>query len=112
MKLHPTSGDNSSIRTHSEFPVTSSRSSLRSSGVTGARRSCERKEDLFQIAARWEPSRSGQLGQRADTRHAAAAEEQEPVAYALGIAELVDREHEGAALNCFVSQQVHHLAGL
>src|SRR5712691_4688018 len=104
MKLYPTSGDNSSIRTHSELPVTSSRISLRSNGVTGAPGSCECKEDLFQIAADRQPGGSRQLRQRADAFHTAAAEEDDPVAYAPGIAELVDREHQRAAITGLVSQ--------
>src|SRR6266403_4125113 len=112
MKLYPTSGDSSSIRTQREFPVTSSRISLRNSGATGARGSCERKEDLFEIGADRQPGRSRQLGQRANAHHAAAGEEHEPVAYALGVAELVDRQHQGAAISRLVSQQVHHLACL
>src|SRR6516162_8461622 len=112
MKLYPTSGDSNSIKTQRELPVTSSRSSLRNSGATGARGSCERKEDLFEIAADRQAGRSCQLGQRADAHHAAAAEQHEPVAYPLGVAELVDRQHQGAAINHLVSQQVHHFACL
>src|ERR1700730_6313127 len=112
MKLYPTSGDSNSIRTQRELPVTSSRISLRNSGATGARGSCERKEDLFEIAAVRQAGGSCQLGQRPDTHHAAAAEKHEPVAYALGVAELVDRQHQGAAIGRLVSQQVHHLASL
>src|ERR1700720_4211162 len=112
MKLYPTSGDSSSSRTHRELPVASSRISLRSTGPMGARGSCEGKEDLFQSAACWQPGRDGQLGQRADAFHEAAAQEDEPIAYALGIAELVYREHERAAINRFIAQQAHDFAGL
>src|ERR1700719_1797882 len=99
MKLYPTSGDSSSSRTHRELPVASSRISLRSTGPMGARGSCEGKEDLFQIAACWQPGRDGQLGQRADAFHEAAAQEDEPIAYALGSAQLVYREHESGGMH-------------
>src|SRR5258707_806152 len=112
MKLYPTSGDSNSKRTHRELPMASSRSSLRSAGPMGARGSGERKEDLFQIGANWQACSRRQLGQRAGASHPAAAQEDEPVAYALRITELVNREHQGAAVRRFVSQQVHHLAGL
>src|ERR1700730_10569627 len=112
MKLYPTSGDSNSSRTQRELPVASSRSSLRSTGPMGARGSCEGKEDLLHIGAKWQSCSRRQLGQRASATHTAAAQEDEPVAYALRIAELLNREHEGAAISRFVSQQVHHLAGL
>src|SRR6266581_3539125 len=112
MKLYPTSGDSNSSRTHRELPVASSRISLRSTGVTGARGSCEGKEDLLQIAAYRQSGRNGQLGQRADTFYEAAAEEDEPIAYALGIAELVYREHQSAPVHRLVAQQVHDFACL
>src|SRR5437016_5804284 len=92
--------------------ATSSRISLRNNGATGARGSCERKENLFEIAADRQAGRNRQLGQGADAHHAAAAEQHEPVAYALGVAELVDRQHQGAAISRLISQQVHHLACL
>jgi len=79
--------------------VASSRISLRSSGVTGARDSRECKEDLFEIAAYRQSGRTGQLGQRADTLYEAGAEEDEPIAYALGIGELMYREHQSAPIH-------------
>src|SRR5215472_2514950 len=112
MKLYPTSGDSNSSRTQSELPVASSRSSLRSTGVMDARRSRERKEDLYQITARRQLGRSGQLRQRADTPHYATAEEDKPIAYAVGIAKLVDRQHQRAPCHGLVTQQAHDFAGL
>src|SRR5438876_941516 len=96
MKLYPTSGDSNSRRTDRELPVASSRISLRSSGVTGARDSRECKEDLFEIAAYRQSGRNGQLGQRADTLYEAGAQEDEPIAYALGIGADVSRAPECA----------------
>src|SRR5260221_6363335 len=112
MKLYPTSGDSNSVRTQRELPVASSRISLRNSGATGARGSCERKEDLFEIGADRQPYRGSQLRRRAGAHHAPAAKKHDPVAYALGVAELMDRQHQGAAISRLVSQQIHHLARL
>src|SRR5215467_6428788 len=112
MKLYPTSGDSNSNRTQRELPVASSRSSLRSTGVREAGGSRERKEDLFQITAHRQPGRSGQLGQRADASHDTAAQQDKAIAYALGIAELVDREHQSAPISRLLAQQIHDFAGL
>jgi hypothetical protein len=70
------------------------------------------RNTLSEIAAERQPCRGCQLRRSAGSDHAAGTEEHEPIADALGIAELVDGEQQGAATQRLVSQQAHDLACL
>src|SRR5215470_13822961 len=96
-------------------PVTTPQSSLTSKGASGARRtpmaSGERKEHLLEPGGA-ELRRGAQLGKRTDAPHRAAGEQDEAVADTLGIGELMDGEHERAAVRRHLAQERHDLAGL
>src|SRR5256885_11795344 len=92
----PTSGPIASSMIHHDRDATSSRASLRSSHTSAALR--EGKEYLFQVAAaRGSAARRGERRQfvdRALAADAAAAQQDEPIADARGVVDLVDRQEQ------------------
>src|SRR5437667_1349591 len=96
-------------------PLRTSRSSLPSNGWIGARRivtaSGERKEHLLQ-SCRALAAAHAKLVERADPAHPAVREQHEAVADALGVAQLMHRENEGAPAAGHVAQHGHDLARL
>src|SRR5262245_33118463 len=101
--------------TQSARPLTISRSSLASSGRSGAREtgagSGERKEDLLEMRRRQMRARA-QAGERALAAQAPLRQQKEAVAHALGVGELMDREHEGAPARGRAAQHLGDGAGL
>src|SRR5258705_13769105 len=86
---------------HSARPARTSRISFASSGRSGACDlpgiSSECKEDLLQIGSR-EAGARAQVGERADAAGAAVGPEDEAVADALRIRQLMDGQDQGPAL--------------
>src|SRR5262245_42328162 len=99
----------------SAHPLTMPRSSLTSSGGSGVRRtvmtSGERKEDILQ-AGRRQPCLGAQLVERSRAAHRAVRKQNETIADAFGITELMNREHERTAGCCNTTDEPHHVAGL
>src|SRR5262245_60484283 len=82
-------------------PLAMPHSSLTSRGRSGARRaglmtSGERKEHVLQTGC-WQTCLATQLVERAHAADRAAREQHEAVADALGVVELMNRQHECAA---------------
>src|SRR5215471_1335859 len=98
-KLKPTIGHMISSMVQSARPLRMPRSSLTSSGRSGLRRSAmtsgERKEDVLQ-AGRHQLCLGAQHVERSNAADRAVREQHKTVADALGIGELMDREHECA----------------
>src|SRR5579859_3375526 len=90
MKETPTSGPMAMSSTHQDREASSSRASLATSQATGLR---ERKEDLFEIVA-GAIGFGGEFGDGAFAADASAAEEDEAIAEAGGVGDLVDREEQ------------------
>src|SRR5690242_18673008 len=105
----------SSSAIHSARPLTISRSSLASSGRSGARAtgagSGERKEDLLEMR-RGKPGAHTQPIERALAAQAPVRQKQEAVAHPLGVGELVDGEQEGAPVRGGAAQQIGDGASL
>src|SRR3954451_16534122 len=101
--------------TQSARPAARSRSSLASSGWTGAAERCtgsgERKENLLQ-PARGQARGGAQVGQRALATDPSGGEQDESVADPPGSGELVDRKQERAASRRHPPEQGHDLPGL
>src|SRR5215470_13300081 len=114
-KLKPTIGHMISSMVQSARPLRMPRSSLASSGLSGVRRTAmtsgERKENVLQAGGQ-QLCLGAQLLERAGPAHGAVREQHEAVADALGVGELMDREHERAAGWSYATDQPHHVAGL
>src|SRR5215475_5503732 len=98
---------------HSARPPATSRSSFISSGRNGEVRpyfSRERKENVLQ-AGIGETGARPQLLVRSAAAHAPLRQEKKAVADAFGIRQLMDREHERAALPGLGAQDAHDVAG-
>src|SRR6476469_423640 len=96
-------------------PLTMSRSSLASNGRNGARwtttASGERKEDVLQ-SARGQPGLRAQVRERPDATDPAVREQHEAVTDPLGVAQLMNGQHERAAPARNVANHGHDLARL
>src|SRR2546429_3476758 len=100
---------------HSARPLTTSHSSFVSSGRAGARsateESSERKENILEPSRSQSASRS-QLLDRAATADTAVRKEDEAVAHAFCIRELMNRHNERTPLGDDLAQHRCHFAGL
>src|SRR5262245_55561136 len=109
------SGQSTSSSVHSARPASTSRSSLASKGVSAGRAieaaSGERTEYFLQPCRGFARLRA-QLRQRPDPAQAAVRNQQEAVADALGIDQLVDGEHEGATAGRDLANDLHDLTRL
>src|SRR5215203_5748425 len=100
---------------HNARPPTTSHSSFLRSGASGVRRrndvSGERKKNVLE-SCRGLSRVGAKLSERADTAHPAVRQQHETVANALGVRELVNGQHQGAAVRRHSTQQPHYLSGL
>src|SRR5437764_2308635 len=100
---------------HSARPLSTSRSSLASSGAMPARwtltASGERKEHVLQSSRVLAAARA-QLVERADATHATVGQQHEAVADPLRIDQLVNRKHERAPAAGKIAQYPHDRARL
>src|ERR1051326_184661 len=99
---------------HSARPPAISRSSFASRGRSGAVRrssSRERKEYFLQACVAAAGSCS-ELIERPAAAHAPVREQNKTAADPFGIGQLMDREHERAALVGLGAEQAHDVAGL
>src|SRR5436190_20741350 len=108
MNDRPTSGPITTSSTQYARDAISSRHSLANSHTSGAWLG-ERKECLFQRAG---AGAGGQLIERALAADRPAAQQHEAVAHAGGVADLMDRQHQCAAVARKRSQRRRHLASL
>src|SRR6185503_8230520 len=109
-------GHRMSSMVQSARPLTMPHSSFTSRGCSDAGRlwamtSGECKEQLLQSGRR-ELRLATQLIERAGASDSSRSEQHEAVAHAFGVGELMNRQHEGAALSCHAAKQRHHFAGL
>src|SRR6266540_1147009 len=108
------SGPSRSSIVHSARPPRICQISLASSAPNGARSAAlvsgERKKDVLQSRGNAGPC--PQLVERALAANATAGEQHETVAYALGVDELMGREHDGSTRCRRSAQDGHHLTGL
>src|SRR4051812_38901150 len=114
----PTSGPIASSSTHHDREAASSRHSFRNSQTKGELR--KGKKDLFQVStlgltalAVYSPlGVRRQFVQRPFAAHASAAEQNEAVADACGVADLMDGEKHGSPAIGVGAQRLRHLARL
>src|SRR5439155_10249944 len=136
MNVTPTSGPIATSSTHHDRDARSSRVSLRSnqrkataedaeigekkvfsafSAFSAVKRSRERKEHLFEVAARRGAARGGerrQFRQRPLAASASAAQQHEAIADARGVADLVNRQEHRAPGRRVRAQRLRDLAAL
>src|SRR3954463_6801611 len=112
MNVTPTSGPIASSSTHHARDVTSSRYSLRRSHAIAL---CERKEDLFEIVTGCTAAGGGERReflQRPLTARATAAQQDEAIADARRVANLVDRQEHRPAGGRVRTQRLRDVAAL
>src|SRR5262245_9372902 len=109
----PTSGPIATSRIHHDRDATSSRHSFFSSQTKGAPRPAalrERKKNLFEDAPPFGLRR--EFVERALAAHASAAEQDEPIADARRVVDLMNRQEQRAAARGVGAQGLRHLADL
>src|SRR5437762_3102441 len=96
-------------------PLASSRSSLTSKGLSGARKpapaSGECKEDIFE-RSHWRVGEGTQVTERSVAAYPAICKQHKPIARAFGIQHLMDGEDQRAPAGRQLTQHHHHLARL
>src|SRR5262249_3765204 len=109
MKVTPTSGPIAKSSTHQARETRSSRHSLARRTRKG--RLCKRKKQVFQ-SVRTAVSHRAEFVERPFATNAPVAQEHESIANARRVADLMNREHERAALGGVMAQRLGDVARL